>query len=390
MANLLQGAPLPNITTTQQQSTVAPQFYNDYLSNLAQQGGNALNNGQFAGVSPLQQQAFDKVGQNVGNYNPYLTQSKDLATQAGGASPLGAFNPYAQAAVQSGGGLAAAQPYFNSAMQDPSAQAQQYMNPYTSNVVNEIGRLGQQNIQENLAPQATAAAVGSGQFGSQRGAQVLGNTLRDANANILGQQGNALNAGYQQALQAAQQQNQLAGNIGAQAGSLGQQQAGLLGQLGQAAGSLTGTGSQLQLGASQQLGALGQQAQQGGLADVNALATLGGQQQQIQQAQNNFGLTNAQNVANLLKGYQVPTTVNSTNNAPIPGAYSASPLQQIAGAGSLVQGLGGISAIGSNIGSLFSGLTGGLSSLGSLFGNSAGDPWGTGGAGDPFDDGGIG
>ena len=37
-----QGGPLPNITTSQQQQTIAPSFYTDYLSNLATQGAQEI------------------------------------------------------------------------------------------------------------------------------------------------------------------------------------------------------------------------------------------------------------------------------------------------------------------------------------------------------------
>jgi hypothetical protein len=60
----------------------------------------------------------------------------------------------------------------------------EFMNPYTQNVVDAIGTLGQRNIQQYLAPGATAAAVGSGQFGSKRGAEVLGQALNSGMQNI--------------------------------------------------------------------------------------------------------------------------------------------------------------------------------------------------------------
>jgi hypothetical protein len=57
-----------------------------------------------------------------------------------------------------------------------------------------------------------------------------------------------------------------------------------------------------------------------------------------------------------MQGINVPTTVESTYRGPVPGAYSASPLQQISGGAAL---LGGLSttpfgkAIGSGLSSLF-------------------------------------
>ena len=268
MADLFQGSALPNVSTTQTQQTTAPDYYNNYLSNLASQGQTAAQNAQYVGPTGLQNQAFSQVAQNVGNYQPYLNQAASLTGQAA---------------------------------QGPDVN--QFMNPYTQDVVNQIGVLGQRNIQENLAPQATAGAVGTGQFGSQRGAQVLGNTLRDAATNITAQQQQALQQGYAQALQAAQNQQQLGLSAGSQLANLAGQQQNL------------------------------------GLQDVNALSTLGAQQQQIAQNQQLFPLQNLTTESNIMKGLTVPTSVSSQYSGPMPGAYQASPLQQIAGLGSTLQGL---------------------------------------------------
>lgn len=268
MADLFQGSALPNVSTTQTQQTTAPDYYSNYLSNLASQGQTAAQNAQYVGPTGLQNQAFSQVAQNVGNYQPYLNQAASLTGQAA---------------------------------QGPNVN--QFMNPYTQDVVNQIGVLGQRNIQENLAPQATAGAVGTGQFGSQRGAQVLGNTLRDAATNITAQQQQALQQGYTQALQAAQNQQQLGLSAGSQLANLAGQQQNL------------------------------------GLQDVNALSTLGAQQQQIAQNQQLFPLQNLTTESNIMKGLTVPTSVSSQYSGPMPGAYQASPLQQIAGLGSTLQGL---------------------------------------------------
>jgi len=268
VADLFQGSALPNVSTTQTQATTAPDYYTNYLSNLASQGQQAGAGAQYVGATGLQNQAFQNVAQNVGNYQPALNQAQNLTTQAA---------------------------------QGPNIN--QFMNPYTQDVVNQIGVLGQRNIQENLAPNATAGAVGTGQFGSQRGAQVLGNTLRDAATNITAQQQAALQQGYTQALQAAQNQQQLGLSAGAQMGNLAGQQQNL------------------------------------GLNDVNALATLGGQQQQIGQNQQLFPLQALTAESGILKGLTVPTSVSSQYSGPVPGVYAPSPLQQIAGLGSVLGGL---------------------------------------------------
>lgn len=324
---LTQGSPLPNITTTQGQTTTAPSWYTDYLSNLA---GNVTNQttgpnaAQYVGAQPLQQQAFQAAGALPGTYQPMVNQAAGLASGVGEA--------------------------------DVAGNVSKYMTPYTTNVVNALGDLGQRNISQFLAPQATSAAVGSGQFGSKRGAEVLGQAINTGLQNLNLEQSKALQTGYTQALTAAQQEqaNKLASAI----------------QLG----NLATTGQNLSL------------------ADINALSTLGGQQQTIEQNKQLFPLQTLNTGAAALRGYQIPTNVSSTYTGPIPGAYSASPLQQIAGIGALLSAastsasgaptsfgnwLGGqLTSAGSGLSSLFGGSNTGMSGtttegVNSLIGSNA-------------------
>ena len=269
--SLMQGDPLPNITTTQNQVTSAPSWYTDYLSDLAKSTTAGISGANYAGTQPLQTQAFNQVQQNVGNYQPNLTAASNIATGIGQG--------------------------------DVTKRIGDFMNPYTTQVVDALGALGQRNIQQFLAPQATASAVGTGQFGSKRGAEVLGQAINTGLSNTQAAQSQALQQGYTEALRAAQAEQNT------------------------------------QLNAAQQLGTLGQQTQAAGLADVNALATLGGQQQTIAQNEQLFPLTAGNLGAQALRGYNVPTTVANTYTGPIPGAYAASPLQQIAGLGSIIGGV---------------------------------------------------
>jgi len=286
-----QGGALPNITTSQEQATAAPTFYTDYLNQLAKQGTNAVSSAGYVGPTDLQKAAFTQTGSNVGNYIPTLNAATGLAQSAGG---------------------------------DISGSIDNFYNKYNTNVVDAIGNLGNANIAQNLAPQANAGVVGSGGFGSQRGTQALGEVLANAGLAITGQQAAAKQAGWQQALQAAQQQ------------------------------------AQQQLGASQQLGNLASSTQGLGMGDVNALATIGGQQQTIAQNKELFPMQQLTNASQLLKGYTIPTSVSSSYTGPIPGAYAASPLQQIAGLGTLAAGIGQTDlgkSMGTGISNLFKGLT---------------------------------
>jgi len=288
MADLLKSSA---ITQTQ-----APSYYNNYLTDLATKGQTAAQNAQFVGAQPLQQLAFDKVQQTQGTYKPVMQTAQSYLGQATETNPL-----------------SAAQPYLNNANVDQSQLAQQYMSPYTQDVVNSIGTLGQRNIQQNLAPQATAAAVGSGQFGSQRGAQVLGQTIQNANTDILAQQNQALQAGYQNAMTNAQKQQALQA------------------QLGQTAGNLSSTNQTNLINASNVGANMANQTQAMNLNDINALGTYGGQQQQIAQNQQLFPLQTLNTASGLLRGYTIPTTSAQT--------FEGSPLSAIASLGSSVAGL---------------------------------------------------
>jgi hypothetical protein len=176
--------------------------------------------------------------------------------------------------------------------------------------VNEMERLQQQNIQRNLMPQLKAGFVGSGGLGSQRYANALGQTTADMQSNLLGAQTGALQQGYAQALQAAINEGQLQN------------------QAGQIQGNLAG------------------QEQTLGLTGAGAMTKGGAEQQAYEQAKINAPLTQATNVASLMKGYNVPSSTTETYKGPLPGTYGASPLSQVTGLGALVgSGLGSTTTV---------------------------------------------
>jgi hypothetical protein len=323
MANLLQ--------STQQTATTAPQFYTDYLSNIASRGQQAQQAAQYVGAQPLQQQAFQTAGQNVGAFQPAISTGEQLVQQAAGQDIAGAAAPYL-AAGTAVSPLAAMAPFAaNIAAISPADLASQYMNPFIGSAVQSMSDVARRNIQETLAPQATAAAVGSGQFGSQRGAQVLGQVQRQAEQDLNNQIAQMLTSGYGQALTAAGQRQQLLGQLGSTASSAQQAYNQALLDAAKTSGGLTAQQAQALQQAGLGMGTLGTQAQGMSLADINALATLGGQQQQIAQGAQMFPLTSLSSLANLLQGAQVPTTVTSQLNM--------SPLSVLAGAGAGIGGL---------------------------------------------------
>ena len=276
MADIFQGAPLPDITTTKQTQQVVPEFYTDYLQNVANLGQNAVTQGGVAGFSPLQQQAFQMAPQAA---------FSGAQTAGDAASLLGAAGTTAAPSMVSA-----------------------YMNPYVSNVVNEMGRLQQQNIQRNVLPALAGAGVGTGSFGSKRQATATGQTLADMQANLLGQQYGALNTGYQNAISAAQ------------------------------------TDLSRQLQAGQGLGSIAQQQQNIGTGGLKTLSDLGAIQQTQGQRELDYPMLQAQNYAKLFP-ISIPVgTTEQTVGAGQAGQYGLSPLAQI---GSLLAGIGSFMNTGS-------------------------------------------
>lgn len=304
MANLLQSA--------QVKATCAPEYYTNYLTNLATKGAAAQQQAQFVGAQPLQQAAFTAACASRGQFQPGMTSAQGYIDQSAGKNITGAASPYLEAAT-SVSPLCAARPMICQAVGLNIADvAGDYMNPYIKNAVQSMSDIAQRNIRQNLSPLATAAAVGSGQFGSQRGAQVLGQVEANAQQDLNNQIAQMLSGGFGQSLQAATaKQNALtaAAQQIAQAQQAGSQ---LELEAGKTAGNLTAQEAEMLRNAGLTKGTLAEKAQGMNLACINALATLGGQQQTIEQNRQNYPLTTLSSLASLLQGYSIPTATRTT------------------------------------------------------------------------------
>jgi hypothetical protein len=289
VADIFQGAPLPATVSTTTDVTSSPEFYTNYLQDIANLGQAGVQQGGVAGFSPLQAQA--------------LSLAPDVAFAGSGSAGTG-------------------QQYLTAAGATPATSlVNQYMDPYLQNVVGEMGRLQQRGIQENILPNLRAGAAGTGNFGSQRAAQVTGQTLRDLQADLLGRQYSALSEGYKGALQGAQ--NDLTRQM----------------QSGQA------------------LGNLGQIQQGLGTQGLKTMFDLGSQEQALGQKVLDQPMQQAQNFAKLMQGYVVPSTV--TKQTVGSQGYSNSPLSQIGGLlAALASFGGGAGASGGGGGNLISSILG--------------------------------
>lgn len=261
MADIFQGEPLPALTTVTQAQQTAPEFYTNYLQDVANLGTAATQTGGVAGMSPLQQQALAMAPTAAFSGMGTMGTGAELATAAG-----------ATTAPQVIG---------------------QYMNPYTQNVVDEMARLQNRQIQESILPSLKGAAGAMGQFGSQRQYQATGQTLRDLQSDLLGKQYGALSSGYQNAMTSAQTDLSRALQSGQVLGGLGQLQSGA---------ATTGLGT---------------------------LSTLGAGEQALAQKTLDYPMQQAQAYSKLLQGYQIP--MGETKQVTGSTGYDTSTLAQITG-----------------------------------------------------------
>lgn len=263
---LTQGAPLPDITERTTQAAQAPEYYTQYLSSLSQAGQQAMGRpagSMVAGYDPLQTQGYAAVPGAAQAYQPGLSSAQQTATQAAtGIAP----------------------------------RISALMNPYTQQVVDEMARLSQQNVQRNIMPTLKAGFVGTGGLGGQRYAGALGQTMADIQSNLLGQQTGALQKGYSEALQAALQE------------------------------------PELQRRAAETQASLAGKAQEFGLTGAGALTKAGAERQAYEQSLLDAPLRVASEASKLMGGYQVPISQATTRVGPGQQTqYQASPLQSTLG-----------------------------------------------------------
>jgi hypothetical protein len=284
---LFTGAAPPDVTKTQTTASTTPDYYTDYLTKLSQTGQNALGT-----YDPTTKQFTAPTQANlVAAGSPYvaeLTQGqKDIFS--GAPTQLTRYQDPLEQALTAG----------KAGMDVSQADISKFYNPFENAVVGGLATQSAQNVQRNLMPQLKAGFVGTGGLGGSRYANAMGQTMGDVNTALLQEQNKTRMAGYNTALDAAMKEAQLSN---------------------QASAALTG---------------LGQAEQQAATTGLKTGADLGALEQAYTQAQINAPLTQATNVAQLMKGYTVPTTQLQTYKGP-GDAYQPSPLSQIASLGTLL------------------------------------------------------
>lgn len=379
--------------TQQELPAWAQEYYGSILGrglSMIDQPYQKYTGDRVAGFTPEQQQAFDLVQKGIGNWQPYVNQAQQMATQAGGASALGAANPYLTSGVSReamtaaspylqragiGSALSSANPYLRAGSGSFTQNVDQYMNPYNTAVTNRIGEMAARNLRENLLPAVNRTFIGGGTFGGSRSADFTARAVRDAQEAALAEQNKALQAGYGQAADIYNTEAQRNLTAGQAAGQLseadltrmlntGKSYADIANQIatnnlqaGQVAGNLSSSDYDRMLRASGQISGLGTQYQTQYGTDVSALSQAGGARQQLGQKvadvnyqnfldQQNAPMKRLQDLAAL--GQATPTPMTSyTNTSSTATGPAPSSLGTLAGLGtSIIGGIGGTGGFG--------------------------------------------
>ena len=313
MAGLFEGVPTQSPTGSTS-TTETPQWFQDltYQQMMAAKGVADQSYQQYglprvAQSSPDQEAAYANLRNNVGAWIPGMN-----AAGAGTNNLTGQTADYGKAAgmIDTAGNTSSV------------ANINDYMNPYTSGVTDEIARLGARNLNENILPGVSDAFIRSGQFGSSRMGDIGSRAIRDTQDSVLGQQTGALERGYTQALNSSQadlsRQLQAGQGLGAMAGNEATRQQGALNQLA----NLTQQSQGLTTQDSAGLESIGASTQAQEQKQLDAAYDSWMQQQQYPKQQ--LDCYQAQ-----LKGtgQYVPTTTNQTGYST---TFNPSPLSQIA------------------------------------------------------------
>ena len=307
------------------------------LTDISQNPYQQYGGERIAGFQPMQQQAFE------GAANMQPSAQLGLGTGLAGAAGLGALGTNYQGGNFQGG-------------QFDSQAAQQYMNPYTQNVVDYQKSQALRDFQI-AQPMRQAQAVQQGAFGGSRSAIVDAEAQRSLNSQLQGIEA----TGQQNAYANAQQQFNTDQARRLQAQGMGEASR----QYGAGLGM---QGLQTGLQAASTLGQLGQ-TQYGQQLGINQLQSQYGQQQQ-QQAQRPLDMayqdfTNQQNypykqlgfMSDMIRGlplgqqstaqvYQAPPSAIQTVGALGLGAYGINQLTKADGGLAGAYAGGGMVAFG--------------------------------------------
>lgn len=187
LSSLFSGSVTPATPTSSDTSTTSPQWYQDYVYNLSNAASNLASSSysqypgiQVAAPSAQTTQAEQMATNNVGNYQGALQQAAQLTGQAGQATNQGKLT---------------------------SSDINQYLNPYTDQVVGALQAASNKNFQDVTLPSIQNQFVSAGQSRSPQEMQADNNALYNNNLALNSSVSQALQSGYNSATSTASAQN---------------------------------------------------------------------------------------------------------------------------------------------------------------------------------------
>jgi hypothetical protein len=280
------------VQTTSSTSTDLPDWFEQYIQNLASVGGQLASQPyptypgpRLAPFNPAQQRAFDLTQQGVGAWQPGIDQAVNTTAQATNLGPLSTADLFAGASRTFPGAVS------------------EYLNPYSENVINRASELAGRSFREQIAPEIENRFIGAGQFGSAGMRQTMDRAARDLTEGLQSQAAAQLAQGYDTAGRMFGEDTSRLAGLASSAGQLGLQ-------------------------GGQQLGTLSELAQRLRAGDAAGLQAIGAQQQGQNQASLDLGYEDFQRqrdypwqqldrLSGLIRG--IPTQQTTTTNTSEPG-----------------------------------------------------------------------
>lgn len=344
----------------------------------------------MVGLTPEQQQGIDSARNNVGNYQPFYNKADNTVGNVQGAFDPSRGQSFIDQAGNMQTGSGAASPFIQNGSQTFPSAMQEYMSPYTQQVIGGIQDASNRNFEQNTMRTINDTFTGgnAAQFGREQHGNAVGNAVFAKSQADNAAVANALESGYNTAgsLFNADQNRQL--QAGQMSGSLAQGDMAQRAGLGQTAASVQGTNTGSGLGLAQSQVGLGQNTQNSGLADANSLLQAGAVDQTTRQNQSNFDYNEFQQKIQhpyqqlqfgqgLSQGWQLPTQSNTTSQSTSTMTQpQGSPFGQILGAGI---GLGSLAVPGAGGASALGNIFGGIKGLFAADGGYVGDAYAQGG-----------
>jgi len=301
MADLFTGSAPDPVTLTSTSKQTQPEYLTNFQKALASTATSFLGDPTKDAAGNITGYAAKTGDELVGDRPDYLAKLQGGINPATGEAYTAAELPSLTDLQGYKGALSQALTAGTDASDIISGDISNFYDPYQKEVINEMQRQSDVNLQRNLMPALRALGVGTsgGAAGNRRTYDISGQALADVASQLQSQQTAARSAGFKQALDAALKEQ------GVQATA-----AGALGQVGSAGSAAAERG-------------------------IKTLSDVGAADLAYEQALIDAPLTRSINIGKIMQGYTYPTETTASKQE-LPSQMSASPLQQVAGLGSLV------------------------------------------------------